>query len=267
MSTSDPQSVHDLIERSSLGTPQARRQRALTPPHVVDRILARSRVLLAIEAEERAPSPEPVLPAVDSAGPSLQEVAGPLDKPQGTVKGAPRPPNGPGFEEEWAEVYEAHFSAVVAFATERLGNGAWAEEVAQDVFVRLWTRSEIFNPTQGSLRNYLLTQARWRCVDSARAEESRRNRERRAAATTELYGVLHSEPQDVVAEREDIHTLLAALVDLPLNERVPIDLTYFGGLTHHEVAKVLEWPEGMVRSRIWRGLRRIREQVGDRSEA
>lgn len=187
--------------------------------------------------------------------------------PTTEVGDAQLPPNGSGFEAEWAEVYEAHASAVLAFARNWLGNAAMAEEVTQDVFVRLWTRSETFDPTRGSLRSYLLTQTRWRCVDLIRAEESRRKRERRVAATTDLCVVPHGEVQDAAAERKDaVDAVLGALVELPLNERLPIDLAYFGELTHKEVAEVLEWPEGTVKSRIRRGLHRMRNQVAQ-SEA
>ena len=182
------------------------------------------------------------------------------------IEDARLPPNSSGFEEEWAVVYEAHSSAVLAFATNWLGNAAMAEEVTQDVFVRLWTRSETFDPSRGSLRSYLLTQTRWRCVDLIRAEESRRKRERRIAATTESYVSPHCEEQEAAAEqKEAIDAALGALVDLPLKERLPINLAYFGGLTHKEVAEVLEWPEGTVKSRIRRGLHRLRDQVGDPS--
>ncbi len=180
------------------------------------------------------------------------------------VEGAQLPPNGSGFEEEWARVYEAHSSAVLAFARNWLQNAAMAEEVTQDVFVRLWTRSGTFDPSRGSLRSYLLTQTRWRCVDVIRTEESRRKRERRVAATTELYVSLHCDEDDAAAEQKlAIDAALGALVELPLNERLPINLAYFGGLTHKEVAEVLEWPEGTVKSRIRRGLHRMRDQVGD----
>ncbi len=185
----------------------------------------------------------------------------------GNAEGARLPPNGSGFEEEWAGVYEAHSSAVLAFARNWLGNAAMAEEVTQDVFVRLWTRSETFDPSRGSLRSYLLTQTRWRCVDLIRAEESRRKRERRVAATTELYVSPHCEEEAAAEQKDAIAAALGALVELPLNERLPINLAYFGGLTHKEVAEVLEWPEGTVKSRIRRGLHRMRNQVGDRSMA
>lgn len=184
------------------------------------------------------------------------------------VEGAPLPRNGSGSEHEWAEVYCAHASSVLAFARNLLGNTAMAEEVVQDVFVRLWKRSETFDPTRGSLRSYLLTQTRWRCIDLIRAEESRRKRERRVASTAQVYVVPHWEEKYAAAEmKEGVDAVLGALVELPVEERLPIHLAYFGGLTHKEVAVVLEWPEGTVKSRIRRGLHRMRGEVEKRSEA
>ena len=198
----------------------------------------------------------------------MSSIAAELARGVRNLEEARLPPNGSGFEEQWAVVYEAHSSAVLAFARNWLGNAAMAEEVTQDVFVRLWTRSEIFDPSRGSLRSYLLTQTRWRCVDLIRAEESRRKRERRVAATTELYVSPQCEEEEAAAEqKEAIDAALGALLELPLNERLPINLAYFGGLTHKEVAEVLEWPEGTVKSRIRRGLHRMRNQVDDRSMA
>ncbi len=91
------------------------------------------------------------------------------------------PPKGWCSEEEVAEAYRQHSGALLAFARNLLSSAALAEEVVQEVFVRLWTRPQSFDPARGALRSYLLTQTRWRCVDLIRAEESRRLRERRVS--------------------------------------------------------------------------------------
>ena len=166
---------------------------------------------------------------------------------------------GEGNEQEWAVVYAEHAPVAFSFARNWLCNTALAEEVVQDVFVSLWTDSERFDPSRGSLRSYLLTRIRWRCVDVIRAEESRRSRERRSASGGEVYVVLEDEePQEDADGRDALEWLRNSLVRLPLRERLPIDLAYFGELTYKEVAEVLEWPEGTVKSRIRRGLHRLR---------
>lgn len=164
-----------------------------------------------------------------------------------------------GIDQQWAAIYADHAPAVLSFARSWLCNVALAEEVVQDVFVNLWTRLDRFDPTGGSLRSYLLTQTRWRCVDVIRAEESRRGREYRAAIGNQLALA----PDHEMHEAEDdisqtLDWLTDSLVQLPLLERLAIDLAFFGELTYKEVAEVLEWPEGTVKSRIRRGLHRLR---------
>lgn len=164
-----------------------------------------------------------------------------------------------GIDQQWAAIYADHAPAVLSFARSWLCNVALAEEVVQDVFVNLWTRLDRLDPARGSLRSYLLTQTRWRCVDVIRAEESRRGREYRAAIGNELFLA----PDHEMHEAEDdisqtLDWLTDSLVQLPLLERLPIDLAFFGELTYKEVAEVLEWPEGTVKSRIRRGLHRLR---------
>lgn len=162
-------------------------------------------------------------------------------------------------EESVAEAYREHAGALLAFARNLLSNAALAEEVVQEVFVRLWTRPQSFDPALGGLRSYLLTHTRWRCVDLIRAEESRRQRERRASTEAEPYVLPDAdEQQDEADKREALSAVAASLVRLPPDERLPIHLAYHGKLTYKEVAEVLGWPEGTVKSRIRRGLHRMR---------
>lgn len=160
------------------------------------------------------------------------------------------------------EAYQQHSRALLAFARSLLSNRALAEEVVQDVFVRLATRPQSFDPVRGALRSYLLTQTRWRCVDLIRSEESRRQRERRASAEAAPYVLPDVDDRQVETDRLEALTAMGdALVQLPLDERLPIDLAYYGELTYKEVAEVLGWPEGTVKSRIRRGLHRMRRDV------
>ena len=154
-----------------------------------------------------------------------------------------------------AEAYPRHAGAVFALARRLLGDATLAEEVVQEVFVRLWDRPERFDPERGSLRSYLLAQCHGRAVDLVRSETSRRAREEREARQTAEAGYdLEREVWDLaVAEH-----VRDALATLELGERQAIELAYFSGHTYREVAELLGVPEGTVKSRIRAGLRRLR---------
>ncbi len=133
-----------------------------------------------------------------------------------------------------------------------------AEEVVQEVFLRLWNQPEKFDPARGSLRAYLLAQCHGRSVDRLRAESSRRQREERDLRRTAEAGYdLEHEAWDL----EVASIVKDAMVKLPSEERAAIELAYFGGKTYREVAVALEQPEGTVKSRIRSGMRRMRTEL------
>jgi RNA polymerase sigma-70 factor (ECF subfamily) len=154
-----------------------------------------------------------------------------------------------------AEVHRRYGGALVALAQRLLQNRTLAEDVAQDVLVRLWRDPTAFDPERGSLRAYLFAQTHGRSVDLVRAEEARRSREERS--------VRLSTPESGEVEREAWLLFVgaqarAALESLSDPERAAIELAYFGGLTYRQVALRLEEPEGTVKGRIRTGLARMR---------
>lgn len=163
-------------------------------------------------------------------------------------------------QEALAEAYRRHAGAVFALARRLLAERALAEEVVQEVFLRLWHHPDKFDPDRGSLRSYLLAQTHGRAVDLLRSEVSRRAREQRdATATAEAgYDLEHAVVDLAVAEE-----VRNAMGVLTTTEREAIELAYFGGHTYREVATLLDEPEGTVKSRIRSGLRRLRSALVD----
>jgi RNA polymerase sigma-70 factor, ECF subfamily len=160
----------------------------------------------------------------------------------------------------FAEAYRRHAGAVYGLAKRLLYDAALAEEIVQEVFLRLWNTPDKFDPGRGSLRSYLLAQCHGRSVDLLRSETSRRRREERDHRRTAEagYDVEHEVWDLAVADH--VHDVIARL---PENERRAIELAYLGGHTYREVAVILAEPEGTVKSRIRSGLKRMRGELTD----
>jgi RNA polymerase sigma-70 factor (ECF subfamily) len=161
-------------------------------------------------------------------------------------------------EEALAEAFRRHAGAVFALARRVLADPNGAEEVVQEVFLRLWNNPDRYDPARGSLRSYLLAQAHGRSVDQLRSDSSRRRREERDALRSAEAGYdIEREVWDLTVSSH----LQAVVNELPVDERRAIELAYFGGHTYREVAVLLAQPEGTVKSRIRSGLKRMRSRL------
>ena len=157
-----------------------------------------------------------------------------------------------------AEIYRRHGGAVFGLARRVLDNQTEAEDVTQEIFLRLWNQPERFDPSRGTLRSFLLTQTHSRAVDVIRSLTSSRRREMNAAAQTANASYdAHREAWDIVVSAE----VLKALQELPIEERRAIELAYFQGHTYVQVAQILDEPEGTVKGRIRNGMRRMRGEL------
>ncbi len=157
-----------------------------------------------------------------------------------------------------AEAYRRHAGATFGLAKRLLNDHSRAEEVVQEVFVRLWNEPNRYDPDRGTLRSFLLAHTHGRSVDMIRADVSRRNREEREAREQADGGY------DVAREVWDMALaghVREAMETLQQGERAAIELAYFGGLTYKEVAERLGEPEGTVKSRIRSGLKRLRGEL------
>jgi RNA polymerase sigma-70 factor (ECF subfamily) len=154
------------------------------------------------------------------------------------------------------ELYERHGRAVFGLSCRALGDTNRAEEVLQDVFVRLWQRPERFDPNRGELRSFLLRESHSRAVDRVRSDSARLRREDRH----ELEHGRMRQADDIEREVCDLirsERIKDAIAALSPPEREAITLAYFGGHTYREVARMLDEPEGTIKGRIRLGLHKL----------
>lgn len=156
------------------------------------------------------------------------------------------------------EAYRRHSAAVLGLARRRLVDLTAAEEVVQEVFLRLWRNPDRFDAGRGTLRTFLLIDAGARAIEAVRSTTARRGREERSKRldTTPATNVEQEVWESVLGDH-----LRDALTTLSFEERNAIELAYYGGHTYQEVAVILGAPEGTVKSRIRTGLRRLRDQL------
>ncbi len=152
-----------------------------------------------------------------------------------------------GDDEALAEVWQRHGPLVYGLARRLTGDAATAEDVTQDVFVTLWQQPERFDADRGSLRAFLGVHAQRRAIDAMRRDGRRAQREQRHHR---LHASVEATPGDAAARSELSDVVRAAIKMLPLQQREAVELAYFNGLTHREVATTLGIPEGTAKSRL-----------------
>lgn len=161
-------------------------------------------------------------------------------------------------EDALSEAYRRHGRQVFRVAYGVLRRTELAEDVTQEVFVRLWQRPERFDPTRGGLGGFLQLDAHGRSIDLLRSEQSRINREiKEQHLSSASFSPISIEEE--VMKRISSEEVRDALEQLRPEERSPIAMAFFLGHSYRAVAEILGVPEGTVKSRIRSGMARLRE--------
>jgi len=170
-----------------------------------------------------------------------------------------------GDGEAFARVFEVHSAVVLGLLFRMLGRRSEAEEVLQEVFLQVWTQADRYDSTRSTPRGWLLMLARSRALDRIRWREARRRREEEAAvsgAHLELVPPLGTERLESAERRDQVSSALGLLSP---EQRRCIELAFFEGLTHTQIAERLEAPLGTVKSRILLGMNKLRQALSSAS--
>lgn len=164
-----------------------------------------------------------------------------------------------GDEAAFAKLYDATSTRLFGLVLRVVQDRAQAEEVTQDAYLDIWRNSSRFDPGRGSALSWLMTIGHRKAVDRVRSAEAARRRDT-------AYQARQTAPFDQTVEQahsnldtQRIHRALEALTEI---QRSALELAYFGGYTHREVASMLKLPLGTAKTRIRDGLIRLRDTIG-----
>jgi len=165
--------------------------------------------------------------------------------------------------EAFEVLFDRHGGAAYSLAYRIVGDRAAAEEVTQEAFISVWRSGARFDAARGSVRSWLLSVVRNRAIDFLRS---------RAGKAPKLSfdddSVLEQRPakertEEEALRRETAGELRGAIGKLPGEQSKVIELAYFGGFSHSEIAQILNLPMGTVKGRMRLGLEKIRGELAE----
>lgn len=162
----------------------------------------------------------------------------------------------------FAGLYDRHSRAAYSLAYRMMGERQAAEDLVQEAFLQVWRAAGSYRAERGSVRTWMLSIVHHRGIDQLRSSASRRRIQDRVQATAPT-----SQPSEGFAEtwrnsqREQVREALRGLPPEQLNV---LELAYFSGYTHKEIAELLDLPLGTVKGRMRLGLKKIREYFDSR---
>jgi RNA polymerase sigma-70 factor, ECF subfamily len=167
-----------------------------------------------------------------------------------------------------AQVFEVlvdrHADVAFSLAYRMCGRRTVAEDVVQEAFLSLWRSGARYDHSRGSVRSWILGVVHNRAIDLFRRDSVRTSRDVSDEGAVERMAAVDS-TEGEVQRRDDASQVREALQDLPDDQRQVIELAYFGGFTHSEIAEQLKLPAGTVKGRMRLGLTKLRLSLGEPS--
>ena len=160
----------------------------------------------------------------------------------------------------FAVVYERHTTAAFSLAFRMCGKRALAEDIVQEAFLSLWRSGARYDSTRGSVRTWVLGIVHNRAIDALRRGVVQ-DRGRISDEGIEEQLEANERTEREVGRRDEAREIRAALVGLPPDQSRVIELAYYGGFTHSEIATMLDTPVGTIKGRMRLGLQKMRSQL------
>ncbi len=159
--------------------------------------------------------------------------------------------------------YDRHGGVAYSLAYRIVGERAAAEDVTQEAFISLWRSGARFDSTRGSVRSWMLSIVRNRAIDHLRSKAGKAPK-----LTFDDDSILEQRPaeeltDDEAMRRETASEVRGAIGQLPGDQSKVIELAYFGGFSHSEIARMLGVPLGTVKGRMRLGLEKIRGELAE----
>ena len=165
-----------------------------------------------------------------------------------------------GDQSALAELYDRHARPIYSLALRILREQADAEDIVQEVFAQAWNQAARFDTSRGAVAAWLLMMARSRAIDRLRARRSRPETASDAEAVERMPDAAVRQDLQLLSS-EQVGMLKTALNGLPAPQREALELAYYEGLTHTEIADRLSEPLGTVKTRIRQAVIRLREAL------
>lgn len=163
-----------------------------------------------------------------------------------------------GDENALGALWDRHARTVYSLAHRILRDPGWAEEVVQDVFVRLWSDPRKYDPSRGELRPWLLTVTHHAAVDGLRGRRGTATNRETGPESLEFMPFGGEDPSESASNSLRAESVRIALLELPSEQREVMEMVYFGGFTQRETAEKTGQPLGTVKSRLRLGMQKLR---------
>jgi RNA polymerase sigma-70 factor (ECF subfamily) len=168
-----------------------------------------------------------------------------------------------GDEGALERLYDSYASTIYGLLLKITGDTEEASDLLQETFVQVWKNAGRYDPARGSETAWLITIARSRALDRLRSRKTRSERENEAGK--EILQAVPSVDQESVSDLAELHQtrriLLSALEELPPEQRQVLELAYFQGQSHAEIAAALGQPLGSVKTRIALGMKKLKGRL------